>query len=140
MAKIRSIEEIASKYARVTPARSTDYADGVKSPKKDWKSEAVNAKDAWAQGVQEAVGRDGFARGVAKAGSEKWQRKAVELGTTRWGPGVTAAKDDYKNQFAPYQAIIASTELPVKGPKGDPRNWERSVKIGTALHAKKISG
>jgi len=140
MAKIRSIEEIAAKYARVTPARSSDYADGVKAPKKDWKSETMNAEDAWGQGVTQAMGDKRFGKGVSKAGTEKWQRKAVELGTTRWGPGVTAAKDDFKTGFAPFQATIAATELPAKGPKGDPRNWDRSVKIGTALHAKKIAG
>ena len=138
--KIRSVEDIAAKYARVTPGRSTDYSDGVKSPKKDWKTETSNASDAWAQGVQEAVGAGRFAKGVNKAGSEKWQRKAVEVGSTRWGAGVTAAKDDYKTGFAPYQAVIASIELPAKGAKGDPRNFDRVVRIGTALHAKKIAG
>jgi hypothetical protein len=138
--KIRSVEEVAAKYARVTPGRSTDYSDGVKAPKKDWKAETVNAKDAWASGVQEAIGRGGFEKGVSKAGTEKWQRKAIEVGSTRWGAGVTAAKDDYKTGFAPYQGVIASLELPAKGAKGDPRNFDRVVKIGTALHAKKIAG
>jgi hypothetical protein len=138
--KIRSVEDIANKYARVTPGRATDYSDGVKAPKKDWKSETSAAKDSWAQGVQEAVGRGAFEKGVSKAGTEKWQRKAVDVGVPRWGAGVTAGKDDYKNGFAPYQSTLAALELPAKGAKGDPRNFDRVVKIGTALHAKKISG
>jgi len=138
--KIRSVEDIAAKYARVTPGRSTDYSEGVKSPKKDWKAETVAAKDAWAQGVTEAAGAGRFEKGVSKVGTEKWQRKAVEVGSTRWGAGVTAAKDDYKTGFAPFQSVIAALELPAKGPKGDPRNFDRVVKIGTALHAKKIAG
>jgi hypothetical protein len=140
MAKIRSAEEIAAKYARVTPARATDYAEGVKSPKKSWSAEAKAAKDAWAQGVQEAIASGRFEKGVTKAGDAKWQQKAVEIGTTRWGAGVTAAKSDYQSGFAPYQAVIASTELPPKGAKGDPRNFDRVVKLGTALHQKKVSG
>jgi len=140
MPKIRSAEEIAAKYARVTPARSTDYAEGVKAPKKDWKTETANAQDAWAAGVQEAVSRGGFAKGVTKVGTEKWQRKAVELGTARWGAGVTAAKGDYQSGFAPYRDTIERTELPPRGPKGDPRNFERVVKLGTELHRKKLAG
>jgi len=140
MAKIRSAEEIAAKYARVTPARSTDYSDGVKAPKKSWSAEAKAAKDAWAQGVQEAVAGGRFEKGVSKAGDAKWQTKAVEVGVPRWGAGVTAGKGDYQAGFAPYQAVIAGTELPPKGAKGDPRNFDRVVKLGTALHAKKIAG
>jgi hypothetical protein len=140
MANIRSMDEIAAKYARVTPGRSTDYANGVKSPKKDWKTETINAKDAYAQGVQESIGRGAFEKGVNKAGTAKWQQKAVDLGTTRWGAGVTAAQGDYNTGFAPYQAVIAGLVLPPAGPKGDPRNFDRVVKIGTALHAKKIAG
>ena len=138
--KIRSVEEIAAKYARVTPGRATDYADGVRSPKKDWKANTSAAKDAWAQGVQEAIGAGRFDRGVSKAGTEKWQRKTVDVGVPRWGAGVTAGKADYASGFGPYQAVIAALPEGVKGAKGDPRNFDIVVKIGTALHAKKIAG
>jgi len=138
MAKIRSVEEIAEKYGRVTPARSADYAEGIKAPKKDWKTETMNAEDAWEGGVTAAIGGKRFGKGVSKAGTEKWQRKALEVGPSRWGPGVVAAKDDYKSGFAPYQAVISGISLPPRGPKGDPRNIERVTAIATALHAKKI--
>lgn len=140
MPKIGTTEEIAAKYARVTPGRSTDYANGVKNPKVDWKTATANAQDSYAQGVQDAIGRGAFAKGVNKAGTAKWQDKAVNLGTTRWGAGVTAAQGDYATGFAPYQAVISGTDLPPRGPKGDPRNFDRVVRLGTALHAKKLSG
>lgn len=138
--KIRSAEEIAAKYARVTPGRSTDYAEGVKAPKKDWKTETSNAAEAWGAGVQEAIGNKRFEKGVAKAGSEKWQRKAVEVGTTRWGAGVIAAKGDYQSGFAPYQAVISAMDRGPKGARGDPRNFDIVIKLGTELHRKKIQG
>jgi len=138
--KIRSAEEIAAKYGRVTPGRATDYAAGVKAPKKSWSAETKAAKDAWAQGVQEAVAGGRFEKGVTKAGDSKWQEKAVTLGTTRWGAGVSAAVGDYQSGFAPYQGVIASIDRGPKGAKGDPRNFDIVVKLGTALHAKKIAG
>lgn len=140
MPKIRSVDEIAEKYARVTPARSADYAEGVKDPKKDWKSETERSEGAWEGGIQAALQNKSFVKGVRKAGTEKWQRKAVEVGVTRWGPGVLAAKDDYKEGFAPYQQEIAGLQLPPRGPKGDPRNIERVAKIAMALHARKLKG
>ena len=140
MARIRSASEIAEKYARVTPGRSADYAAGVQNPKADWKTATLAAENAWAQGVQQAASEGRFGKGVNRAGTEKWQRKAIELGASRWGPGVSAAKDDYESGFAPYADVIRSTSLPPRGPKGDPRNIERVAKLAMALHAKKISG
>jgi len=140
MAKIRSASEIAEKYARVTPGRSADYAAGVQNPKVDWKTATLAAEDSWVQGVQQAASERRFGKGVNRAGTDKWQRKAVELGAARWGPGVSAAKDDYEKNFAPYVAVIQGVQLPPRGPKGDPRNIERVAKIAMALHAKKVSG
>lgn len=140
MAKIASASDIAAKYARVTPGRSADYAAGIASPKIDWKAATIAAKDTWNQGVQAAAANDQFAKGVNKASTAKWQKKATELGTARWGAGVSAAQADYEAGFSPYQAVVAGTTLPARGPKGDPRNIERVTKLATALHAKKQSG
>lgn len=140
MARIRSAAEIAEKYARVTPGRSADYAAGIENPKADWKTATQAAEDSWAQGVQQAAANKQFGKGVAKVGTEKWQRKARDLGVGRWGPGVSAAKDDYESGFAPYADVIRTTTLPPRGPKGDPRNIERVSKLAMALHAKKVSG
>lgn len=140
MAKIKSAAEIAEKYARVTPGRSADYADGVANPKVDWKTATQGAEDAWSQGVQQAAAERRFGKGVARVGTEKWQRNAVGKGAQRWGPGVSAAKDDYEAGFSPYADVIRSTSLPPRGPKGDPRNIERVTKLAMALHAKKVSG
>lgn len=140
MAKIRSISDIADKYARVTPARSVDYSDGVKAPKIDWKTATLEAEENWGAGVTAAIGAKSFGRGVSRAGTEKWQRKAVEVGVPRWGPGVMAARPDYEAGFAPYVDVIRATTLPPRGPKGDPRNIERVTKIAMALHAKKVAG
>jgi len=138
MAAIRPVSEIAEKWARVTPGRASDYQAGVQNPKRDWAEATRAAEDAWIQGVQEAASQRRFSRGVARAGTEKWKKKALELGANRWGPGVAAARDDYEKGFAPYAEIIARTQLPPRGPKGDPKNIERVRVIAMALHEAKI--
>lgn len=140
MPSIRSASEIADKYARVTPGRSADYSEGVQNPKRDWKAATVAAKDAWSQGIQEAIGEGRFEKGVARAGSEKWSKRATEVGPGRWSQGVSGAKEAYESGFAPYAEVIRGTALPARGPKGDPRNIERVTKLAMALHAKKTSG
>lgn len=139
MAKIKSASEIAEKWSRVTPMRSEDYKLGVESPKKDWKSETEGAKESYKLGIQESISKDRFAKGVAKAGTEKWKSKTLTKGVQRWGPGVSIAKPDYEAGFKPYQEVIASISLPPRYAKGDPRNINRVAAMAAALRAKKVS-
>jgi len=138
MPAIRSASEIADKWARVTPGRSTDYAAGIDKPKKDWETQTLAAEEAYEGGVQAAIAEDRFTKGVKEAGTEKWQRKARELGTVRWGPGITAARPDYQAGFAPFRDIIERTTLPPRRPKGDPANIDRVRILADALHKAKV--
>lgn len=138
MPAIRSAAEIAEKWARVTPGRSSDYAEGIAKPKKDWEAMAVAAADAWADGVTSAASEGRYAKGVKGAGTEKWRRKAQELGVSRWPSGVSAARDDYEHGFAPFRDIIERVQLPPRRPKGDPANIERVRLIAQALHQAKV--
>jgi len=140
MPAIRSASEIAEKWARVTPGRSGDYAAGIDNPKKDWQNATAAAEEAWAEGVTQAASEGRFARGVAAAGTEKWKRKAKELGVNRWPAGVSAAKNDYEKGFAPYAEIISRITLPPRRPKGDPANIDRVRIIAQALHEAKVKG
>jgi len=140
MPAIRSAAEIAEKWARVTPGRSADYAAGIEKPKKSWSEAALAAEEAYEGGVQQAIAEKRYAKGVREAGDEKWKRKAKELGTTRWGPGISAAKGDYERGFAPFRDVIERTVLPPRKPKGDPSNIDRVRILAAALHEAKIKG
>lgn len=138
MANIKSLANIVEKWGRVTPGRASDYEAGVRAPVRDWSQAASSAESAWESGVQAAVARKGYAAGVRRAGTEKWQRKTLELGTQRWGPGVRAAQDDFSEGFAPYHRVIESTALPPRGAVGSPQNIDRVAAIATALHQAKV--
>ncbi len=138
--KIKSASAIAEKWSRVTPGRSTEYRSAIEeTAPADWESPTKASEPVWAQAVQQAAAEGRFGRGVVGAG-EKWKRKAAELGTTRYGPGVAAAGPDFAAGFAPYREVIAGVTLPPKGPKGDPANYERVRAIGDALHRKRVGG
>lgn len=140
MPKVRPVAEIADKWGRVTPDRAPEYERGVKDPLEDWEKNTGAAESTYESGVTEAIRRKAFGKGVAKAGTDKWQRKAIETGVPRFGPGVIAAKDDYEDGVAPYLAEIEKVTLPPRYPKGDPRNIARVAAIAKALHDKKIKG
>lgn len=138
MPKIRSASDIAEKWARVTPERVPDYENGVKNPKESWSEKTLAAKEAYKAGITESIAKDRFAKGVSKAGNEKWQAKAISKGVARFGPGVQVAQADYEEGFAPYAGVIAGTTLPPRFAKGDPRNIERVKAMAAAMRAKKV--
>lgn len=125
MAAIRSVDFIADKWATVTPGRAAQYAEGVKNPKADWKTNTVAAKPAWESGVQQAISAGSFVKGVNRAGTPAWQKGAVEKGAVRFGPGVGLGKEAYQLGFAPYQAAISALKLPPRGARRDPQNMAR---------------
>jgi hypothetical protein len=131
--RIKPASEIAAKFRRVAQQRTQDYADAVKDPGIDWAASTAASKAAWEGGMQAAIQRDAFGKGVAKAGNDKYRRKVVELGTQRWAPGVAASEQDYANGFAPYRDALERTPLPPRAPRGDPRNNERQAIVARTL-------
>jgi len=137
MAFIRSIDTIGKKFATVTPTRSEDYRQGVTNPRKSWANATASSEAAYEAGVQQAITKKRFGKGVKNAGDAAWQQGAIDKGTTRWGPGVALAQDKYMKGFAPYRDAIERVTLPPRYNKRDPRNLERVKAIDNALIAVK---
>lgn len=139
MAVIKSMSEIAKKWATVTPTRAAYYESGVRTTAKDWAGSAVAATSAYDAGVTEAIGRGAYADGVSKRGTSGW-REATLAKKERWGAGVRLGEPNYVAGFAPFRGVIESVTLPPKGPRGDPGNYARCEAIGTALTAARKAG
>lgn len=137
MAKVRSLEMIAAKWARVAGAAGGSYEEGVRNPTGDYAASAVAADNSWKAGVQGAISRGAFVAGVRRAGNEKWQRNAIAKGPGRFQQGVVTAMPDYAAGFAPYHAAIAAVQLPQRGPRRSPQNLQRVAAVVQALGAKK---
>lgn len=134
MPAVKPLGTISEKWSRKASQASQDYAAGVRSPRRNWAQATMDAADAQAAGVQEAIANGSFEKGVARAGDAKWARGAQGKGTQRFGPGVQAAKGDYEAGFGPYRAVIEGVSLPPRGARGDPRNYENVRLVGEALH------
>jgi len=138
MAEIKSIAAIQEKWGRVTPTRTEDYTLGIKNPKRDWAASAGAAKESHKAAMTAAAANDSYAKGVAKAGTARWQDKASRKGPARFAEGVTMAAPDYGTGFAPYADVIKATTLTPRFPKGDIRNLDRVKVISQALRKKKM--
>jgi hypothetical protein len=133
--KIASPEDAGQKLGRVAPTRAQDYRDGVASSNVDWAGATAAAKETFATGVQEAINRDAFRKGVQAAGTDKWKKGSVEKGAVRWAPGVQAGLASYVQNVKPYFDAIESTTLPPRRPRGDAANQQRSAIINDRLAA-----
>jgi hypothetical protein len=138
MAEIKSIQAIQEKLGRVTPQRSEDYALGIKNPKRDWAKAAGDAKESHKAAMVSAATNDSYAKGVAKAGTARWQAKAIQKGPGRFSEGVVVGAADYGTGFAPYADVIKATTLTPRFPRGDIRNLDRVKTISQALRKKKV--
>jgi hypothetical protein len=138
MAEIRSLAKIKEKYGRVTPSKGPELESGLKDPKKVWHDETLAAGEAWRGGVEGAIARDGFVKGVGKVSQSDYLDPALKLGVKRYRDGVTFGTDKYGRNFAPFRDVIEATTLPPRGPVGDPANLERVRIMAAALHDAKV--
>ena len=78
-----------------------------------------------------------FSGRVANAGAAKFVRRAAELGSMRYGPGVQASQDEWAKNTQPYLDRLKSLDLPPKGPRRSPQNQQRAAAAALALGALK---
>jgi hypothetical protein len=136
----KDIGTVAAKWSQRAQAAGADYTAGVKSSTKDWAGLTCAATLAWEQGVAAAVGNGRFAKGVTKAGTQKWQSGASTKGAARYPQGVQAGSANYANNFGPMLQVIAGVNLTPRGPRGSPSNIQRVSAIADALHQAKLRG
>ncbi len=137
MPPIRAMDLIGAKFAERAGSASPQYEMGVRNPTADYAANAAAAAPAFAAGVQAAIANNRFAKGVAKAGTAKWQERASKLGPGRYAQGVQVARPDYEAGFSPYRETIQSTTLPPRGPRRAPQNLQRVNAMVQALSARK---
>lgn len=137
--KMRDTGFLANKFATRAGAASNDYKTGVEVAGGDWEANTIAGEDNYKAGVNEAMGRNAFSKGVRKAGASKYTKNASTLGPQRYQTGVANAKDAWAAGFAPVAQVLMGLNLPPKGPKRSPANQNRSNMVQTALGAWKTA-
>lgn len=136
--KVKDAASAAKKFVTRGQAAGADYAEGVRGAGQSWATNTAAASDSYAQGVQAAIARNGFSKGVQEAGPAKYETKAGTVGAQRFGPGIAAAGPDWQKGVEPYLQTLSGLTLPPRGPKGAPQNMERANVVAMALRRRKV--
>lgn len=139
MIKVKSVADVAKKWAEVTPGRSAYYEAGATIAGDDWEKNTISAASAYKAAVTAANIDKLFSGGVKKAGGDKYQRKVKDVGVGRFGTGVAAAEGDYSEGMSPMLDEIAKITLPARQPRGSAANLARVSAIADALHKKRLA-
>jgi hypothetical protein len=134
---VKSASVSAGRWQRRASSASGEYKEGVERTGKSWQAASVAGKGNYIAGVQEAQGRDAFARGVNAAGDQKWRTNALAKGPGRFAEGVNVGQGDYERGVAPFLEVASRTDLPMRGATGSESNYQRSVTMAKAFRAAK---
>ena len=133
MAKTKDAASVAAKWGRRTASAGQEYLEGVQNPRVSWSAAARAAQPAYNAGVQAAIARGAFEKGVAAAGDATWAAGATDKGPARFSEGVQIGTPAYQEGVGRVLQTINSVALPPRGPTGSPQNIQRVAAIAMAL-------
>lgn len=131
----------AVKWAERAASAGAAFGEGARTTVKDQSANAIAAKTLYAAGVQEAISKDRFAKGLQKSGKAGWLKGITEKGEMNYATGVSApsASSAYSQNSGRFDsARNAAASLP-RGPKGSPANLGRVGAVVNALRAVKMA-
>jgi len=136
---VPSKDDVTKKWLEEAPKRSAYYEAEAPKAAEKWFSETIAAATIFKAAIQAANIEKMYAGGVKRVGAEKFKRKVTDVGVTRFGPGITAAEDDFDKGIEPFLAILAATTIKERGPRGDPGNYDIVKQVGDPLHKKRLA-
>lgn len=136
---VKDTAAIAKKYVDRAGVATKDYTDGVQGAGGAWEAGAKNGEQNFVQGVQDAIQRGAYGKGV-NGSAGKYTANAVKLGGTRYGPGVQNGAGAYASGVQPYLDKLKSLNLPPKGPRRSPQNQARANMVAMELGKLKVGG
>jgi len=139
MVEVPPIEEVVRLWREGARARATVYAERAAKAASKWETNAKAAEATWEAAIQDAIRRKAFAAGIEAAGAESYRKGIEQKGSARYAPGIEAASDKYSRIMREVLDVIRGVELPPRGPRGAPQNYDRVRAIGDALHNWRIA-
>jgi hypothetical protein len=138
--KVADAATAAKKFATRGAAAAPDYKDGVANAGQDWLSRTAESEENYQAGVQEAISRGAFGKGVRQAGAEAYTKGATTKGAQRFASGIQGAANDWAAATQPFLDAARGATLTPRGPKGSPQNQQRASEMAAIMRRKKVGG
>lgn len=135
--KVPPIGTVTSLWQSRSVGATNEYKSGIQGAGQTWQSAVDEAQDNWSAGVSIAAGANAYQRGVSGKAST-YVDKAMNIGASRFGPGVQAATNAYQQGMGKVLAVIGAVNLPARNATGS--NGARSTAVSDALHQAKLAG
>lgn len=136
---MKSASQSAQKFVERASVASGDYQSGAEQTTKDQAALAIAAAPSYQQGVQAAIQRGAYAKGLQRAGKTAWLEGVRRKGVARFAEGVAASASKYATNSAKYDSARGAAATLPRGPKGDPKNLARVTAVVNALRAARVA-
>ena len=131
--RIRPVGELALKFKQRAGAAASDYKIGVEGAGPDWETNAAASEPNYVAGVNAAIGRNAFGKGIRSAGAAHYVKRAAGDGVLRYPTGIASGTDRWAANTQPYLQALSAMTLPPKGPKRSPQNQQRANFVAAEL-------
>jgi len=127
--QVKDAATAADKWAKRAASADKDYEAGVRGAGQRWHDGTVAAEGAYKDGVNDAIAKGRFGRGVRKAGAAKYQDRATKFGPDRFRQGVQGSQADFQRGFEPFRQALAGANLDPRGSRGSSNNARRVQQV-----------
>lgn len=135
---MKSAAQAAQKFVERAGAASGDYVEGAQRTGKDQAAAAIAAAPNYAAGVQAAISRGAYAKGLQTSGKAGWLKGITEKGANRFAEGVASGSGKYATNSGKYDSARGAADSLPRGPKGSEQNFARAKAVGMALRKQKV--
>lgn len=135
---MKTASQSSSKYVERAGAASGDYVSGAQGTSKDQSAAAIAAAPNYVAGIQAAITRGAYAKGLQASGKAGWLKGVTEKGANRFAEGVASGASKYATNSGKYDGARGAANSLPRGPKGSEQNFARAKAVGQALRAAKV--
>jgi len=136
---VPDLTTVVTKWVEEAPRRAVYYEREAPIAANRWEANTIAAEGVYKSAVTAPDIARRFVGGVKRVKADKFERKVRDVGVGRYGPGITAARQDYESGLSPYLEELRRIDVPARKPRGDPGNLDRVKAIFDALHKKRLA-
>lgn len=135
---MKTASQSGQKFVERAGAASGDYVEGAERTGKDQAAAAIAATPNYVAGVNAAIARGAYGKGLSKSGKAGWLKGVKEKGVNRFAEGVASGMAKYVTNSGAYDSARGAAESLPRGAKGSEANYARAKAVGVALRKQKV--